>query len=109
MNDLRPQLVGQWLHSFEEDEGDIRVYRPESFAFPRARGRPGIEFRPNGEFVDLSVGPADANLPALGSWDLEGPGQIAIRFDEPARSAQRLDVVELQPGLLKLRDRSDAG
>src|SRR3954447_20073185 len=45
-----PPLAGQWMHSFEEDHGDVVVYRPATHDFPRARGRDGLGFGPAGPF-----------------------------------------------------------
>ncbi len=45
---LSTEPVGRWTHSFEEDHDGISVYRRDDFAFPPARGRRGVEFRPDG-------------------------------------------------------------
>ena len=34
---LPPQLFKLWINSFEENEQDLIVYRPEEFPFPPAR------------------------------------------------------------------------
>jgi hypothetical protein len=60
--------LGRWTHSFEEDHDDVTVYRPHGYDFPRARGRAGLEFRPDGSFVDWSIGAGDARTPRPGSW-----------------------------------------
>ncbi|MGU3436258.1 M20/M25/M40 family metallo-hydrolase [Actinomycetes bacterium M1A6_2h] len=60
--------LGRWTHSFEEDHDDVTVYRPHDYDFPRARGRAGLEFRPDGSFVDWSVGAGDARTSRPGSW-----------------------------------------
>jgi hypothetical protein len=31
------ELLQTWTRSFEEDEGDVHVYRPASYGFPRQR------------------------------------------------------------------------
>jgi hypothetical protein len=72
------QLFRRWGHSFEEDHDDVRVYRPAEFDFPRARGRDGIEFRPDGSYIDWVVGPGDAREPQGGRWQLEGDGRIRV-------------------------------
>ena len=51
--------TGRWLHSREEDTDDVEVYRPESWDFPPARGRRGIEFCPGGELRLIGPGPGD--------------------------------------------------
>ncbi|MGW6376989.1 hypothetical protein ACWFRB_13100 [Rhodococcus sp. NPDC055112] len=62
------KLYGRWGHSFEEDHDGVRVYRPAGFDFPRARGRDGIEFRPDGSYVDWATGRGDANEARDGTW-----------------------------------------
>jgi hypothetical protein len=57
-------LAGRWTHSFEEDHDGITVYRRADFTFPPARGRRGVEFRPDGTFTELSPGRADAPEPS---------------------------------------------
>ncbi len=53
MTQLPNEIFQRWIHSFEEDKGEITVYRPEEYDFPLSRrGREGIEFRPDGVFID---------------------------------------------------------
>jgi hypothetical protein len=59
MTDLPQELFGRWVHVREEDEGDVRVYRPSGSDIPPARGRRGLEFRPGGELLVYGPGPAD--------------------------------------------------
>ena len=59
-SELLPRaLFRHWVHSREEDSGDIEVYRPDGFAFPPAFGRDGFEMRVDGEFIQDDIGPAD--------------------------------------------------
>lgn len=62
------ELNRRWRHSFEEDHDGIQVYRPESFDFPPARGRGGVEFGPDGKFVEWSPGRADVPESQPGTW-----------------------------------------
>jgi hypothetical protein len=50
-----------WAHSFEEDEGDIQVYRPrDTFPFPPSRrGRETLVFDPAGQAMSGMPGPDD--------------------------------------------------
>src|SRR3954453_5706680 len=65
-----PPLAGQWMHSFEEDHGDVVVYRPATHDFPRARGRDGLEFAPDGSFTEWAVGRGGARA----GWCAGGAG-----------------------------------
>src|SRR3712207_9425551 len=60
MTDPTAAVTGRWLHSFEEDHGDVTVYRPPDHDFPPARGRRGIEFSPDGSFTEWVIGRGDA-------------------------------------------------
>jgi hypothetical protein len=76
-----------WAHSFEEDEGDIQVYRPrDTYPFPPSRrGRETLIF-------DLS-GRATSGMPGL---DDRMVAQGA---------APPFDIVEAGTNLLKVRKR----
>jgi hypothetical protein len=84
MGDLPPDLFRRWVHAREEDEGDLRVYRPAGFDLPPARGRRGIEFRPDGELLVYGPGPADKPTAS--------PGQM-----------NDVDIVSVEPDRLTLR------
>ena len=59
MTDVPPDLFRHWMHSHEEDSGDVRATARLSYAFPPARGRRGLEFKPDGELVLYGPGPSD--------------------------------------------------
>ena len=85
MADLRKCIVGQWIHSHEEDTQDVTVYRPASYDFPPSRGRMGFEFRKDGKLIYYGIARADGSDQIPGSWVIEGaePDQ-----DPGGRSAQ---------------------
>jgi hypothetical protein len=95
------QLFRRWGHSFEEDHDDVRVYRPAEYDFPRARGRDGIEFRPDGSYIDWVVGPGDAREPRGGRWRPEGDGRI--RVTTAADQERVVEVLSVSPDRLELR------
>jgi hypothetical protein len=98
------ELGGTWTHSFEEDEADVRVYRPtHSFPFPPSRrGRDVLEFGAEGEVAMGGPGPDDrvrltrARLTALG-MNRYGVGGTA---EEPGRV---IEIVQATPEVLKVR------
>lgn len=63
-------LIRHWVHSFEEDSSDIRVFRPSNFTFPPARGRESFEFLPNGQCIHHPIGPADELVSLPGTWKM---------------------------------------
>lgn len=103
LNTLPNEIFQKWMHSFEEDEGDITVYRSEEYNFPRARGRGGIEFKPDGTFIDWEIGATDAQQPISGHWQIEGNNRVQISFNENERTPRTLEILEHDPGLFKVR------
>jgi hypothetical protein len=98
----RDVLVGSWTHSHEEDSGDLVVYRPTSYAFPRSRGRDSFELAADGSLVERAIGPADRSVPSPGRWELSEDGRLVLRpgAGGPERA---FEVVSAAPDLLVLR------
>ena len=102
MNGLPEAIFRPWIHSFEEDTGDIQVFRPEEYPFPLARGRGGLEFSHDGAFIDWTVGPADAPRGSQGRWKAEAMGRVSVRL--PDKGVKRtFEVLECNETILKLR------
>jgi hypothetical protein len=93
-------LYKRWTHSFEEDHDSIEVYRPETYAFPRARGRRSLEFRPDGTCVDWAIGRGDAREARPATWRAEGNDRIAI--EKPGGQVQTLRIVRLEEDRLEI-------
>jgi hypothetical protein len=106
MNGLPPVIFRRWGHSFEEDTGDIAVYRPAEFDFPRARGRAGLEFEPDGKYIEWVIGPADTSLGVNGHWHIVAPGQVQITFKGSERQPRLLEILQCDASVLKMRQRS---
>jgi hypothetical protein len=73
-----PELYRQWMHSHEEDSGDVQVYRPASYRFPPARGRYGFELKPDGEAVLYGPGPADKPEASTERWSSSDAGGVRV-------------------------------
>ena len=56
------------MRSHEEESGDVRVYRPDSFPFPPARGREGLSFHRDGQLDYLVPGRGDRPTTEPGTW-----------------------------------------
>jgi hypothetical protein len=84
MGDPSPELFRRWVHAREEDDGDLRVYRPAGSDLPPARGRRGIEFRPDGEMLVYAPGPDDKPTAS--------PGRM-----------EDVEIVSVEPDRLTLR------
>ena len=72
-------LCKHWVHSFEEDTEDSKVYRPESFQFPLARGREGMELKTDGALTGFQIGRNDVPAPEAGSWQVQD-NQLLITY-----------------------------
>ena len=96
-------LTGNWTHSHEEDEGDLQVYRPtHGFAFPPGRrGRETLEFDAAGQMVQGTPGPDDRQ----NRTGLTSLGMNRYSIDGGQRAGQIIEIIEAEPGLIKLRMR----
>ena len=94
---MTPDLTGLWLHSFEEDEGDIQVFRPESYPLPLARGRRQLRFGPNGTVEFSPLGRGDAPEAVPGAWRGR---QIEVSL---RGTPSVFEIVEARPDILRLR------
>ena len=83
---------GQWLHSFEEDSGDLQVYRPAGADFaPARRPREGLLFDAQGGLHLQLPGPDDRLLSASEAATPLGMGQHRL----PPSMAQAGPVLEI--------------
>ena len=98
-------LFQKWMHSFEEDSGDVHVYRPEGYSFPRARGRAGIEVHADGTLTEWRIGRGDAPVAVQGRWQLARPNEIRVTSDPASAPPFTLVIVECTDQILKVRRR----
>ena len=93
---------GEWAHAFEEDTGDLQVFRPvASFNFaPARRGRARLRFGPGGSVSLERPGPDDR--PVAVPVEALGMGRYRAAAGGPAfeiveRQADRMLVRGLSP------------
>jgi len=99
-------LARRWIHSFEEDHGDVAVYRPIEHEFPPARAtRDGIEFAADGSFTEWAVGRGDAREPVPGRWQTAEADTVAVSTE--GGGEQVLDIVHLASDRLEVRRRAE--
>lgn len=104
MNGQTTALTGIWTHSFEEDDGEVLVFRPsQSFPFPASR-RPRETLAFEGDTVTRGMpGPDDRARHSTSS--ITPLGQNLVRFDDGERSGQVFEMVEVNGDRLTLRPR----
>ena len=99
------ELFRHWVHAREEDRPGVRVFRPGDRPLPPARGRDGIEFRPDGTARAYGPGPADKPVDrAPLTWTTEPDGTLVVRS---ADGESRYDVVALTDDVLELHRHPD--
>ncbi|MFE9497070.1 hypothetical protein [Streptomyces collinus] len=105
MGTLPPDLFRSWVHSFEEDAGDVTVYRPAEYPFPPARGRGGMEFGPDGVFVNHPVGRGDAPEAVPCRWRLLAERRLAVRCPRSVGGdwERELEIVHCGDDVLRVR------
>jgi hypothetical protein len=94
--DVPAELMRHWVHSHEEDSGDVRVYRPADYDFPPARGRRGFEPLPGGELRVFGPGADDRPEATTATWSASGSGRVRLGGEE-------LEIVSVSPDRLELR------
>lgn len=98
------QLFKHWQHSFEEDHGDIQVFRPAEYPFPPARGRAGIEFRSDGTSVRYAIGRGDAPSAQLGQWRMTGQNRLQVQSQASSEAAGgNIEIVRVDDSILEVR------
>ncbi len=100
---LSPDIFNHWVHSHEENVGDVDYYRPTTYQFPRSRGRQGFEFKKNGRFILYAIAPADGQERLVGTWRFLPPDSIAAEFPPQSQQQFRFQIVSCEKGLLKIR------
>lgn len=97
------QLERTWLHAHEEDQGDVHVYRPNTYAFPPSRGRTGFTFDHNGLFTQLDIAPTDGLESRKGKWTTENDHTLAISLDDKKDPDYKLEIISIENNVLKVR------
>lgn len=105
-----PPILGSWTHSFEEDEGELLVYRPtQAFTFPPARrARETLVFGADGELLEQMPGPDDRPRGIPGRWAALGMNRFSLERGQTTPSSRVIEVLEHTPDLLKIRKANTA-
>lgn len=94
---MSDELSRLWVHSFEEDVRNEKVYRPEGFALPLARGRETLDLRRRRGAGMMAPGPDDRPQALYSGWKFDGR-----RLSFPG-SDDVYDIVELTENKLVLK------
>jgi hypothetical protein len=91
-----------WIHSREEDMGNIQIYRPNTYKFPLSRGRRGFEIKKDGEFIHHGIGPNDRTAKINGKWTNEEPDLIKVDFGKEQTKSFKLKILLCDNNILKV-------
>ncbi|WP_026461924.1 hypothetical protein [Adhaeribacter aquaticus] len=106
--ELPPFLFGKiWIHAAEEDNLEIKVYRPNTYPFPPARGRTGFALEKEGVFKLYTIAPTDGLEEHEGNWKLIKPNQLQVTFKDATYNLN-LEFVSISENLLSLRFHSNS-
>lgn len=97
-----PELIGTWVHAYEEDSPGVTVYRPAGYPLPPARGRRGLEFAADGTFTERPIGRGDAPGRRTGHWAAADPEGHRLALHLPDAEGQ-LEVLYVDDQVLKVR------
>ena len=100
MSISREALLGEWVHSHEEDEPGRKVYRRSGYPFPPARGRDAVELKADDSAVVRGPGPTDMPEEETGKWALE---RETIRLYGRGE-ARTMEVVSCDDERLEVRE-----
>ena len=106
--DVTDLITRKWWNSYEDetDPNNEKCYRPNSYDFPRSRGRSGFEFRPNGTFDLNYPGPTDIPTTDKGTWMRLSDKRLKVKFDEsrPGRANEFIvEVISIDDEMLKIK------
>ena len=103
-DDKYEMLYGKtWLHSTEEDQDDIKVYRPNTYQFPPSRGRTGFSIEKDGTFRSFAIAPTDGLEEHPGNWKKVTQNILRVTFPAGQDKPFDLELVSVSDDLLKVR------
>lgn len=101
---LTKALVGKtWLHAHEDDRGDTTVYRPNSYDFPRSRGRTGFMLEADGTVHQYDIAATDGLEEKVGKWVMRKDNILEISFPDKKATDYEVKIFSATPTLLKLK------
>ncbi len=94
-----------WLHSYEEDQGDTIVYRPNTYDFPPSRGRTGFALEPGGIIKRYEIAPTDGLQEHLGSWQHKEKNLLQVQMQDDTLLPQSyvLEIISLENDVLVVK------
>lgn len=92
-----------WIHSHEQDSGEVQVYHPDTYKFPPSRGRRGFEIKEDGQFIQYGIAPDDRPKRNEGRWFSEGTNTLRIDFAANRTKHYKIKIVSCDNDTLKIQ------
>ncbi len=94
----------KWMHSHEEDEGDIKVFRPSTYKFPPTRGRRGFLLQMDGNaLTSYDIAPTDGTMERKGNWKELGNNTIAFEYPKEPNRNYNFEIVSYKKKKLTIK------
>jgi hypothetical protein len=104
MEQLPPEIYEKhWIHSREEDSGDMQVYHPSTYNFPPSRGRRGFEIKKNGQFIQYGIAPDDRLRTNEGQWVIGETNIIRVEFSSKEIKQYKMKILTVDHNTLKIQ------
>lgn len=101
---LPDEFFNHWIHSHEDDTKEISVFRPSTYHFPPSRGRRGLEFKKNGEFIEYKISPADGLIKCVGYWHQKEKNKIVVQFKDNNIKSYSITLISVDKNMLKIKN-----
>jgi hypothetical protein len=92
-----------WLHAYEEDQEDVKTYRPNTYNFPPSRGRTGFALEKNGTFRLYAIAPTDGLEEHIGHWEMLNDKELRITFKDQESEDFNLELIAVTEEMIKAR------
>ena len=91
----------KWMHSYEEDTNEVKVYRPDTYEFPPSRGRTGFQLNEDKSFINYEIAPADGTVERKGSCSIAG-NKMMLSFEDSDKDYM-IEVISIENKVLKIK------
>ncbi|QDG75805.1 hypothetical protein [Labrenzia sp. PHM005] len=95
-------LLGEWIHSSEEDTADSMVFRPPQHQLPPSRGRAAFRLNNDNSYAGAGIGPADVSNVTEGRWEIDEEDGLKVRI-EHGDQVEILEVLSVAADRLEIR------
>ena len=99
-----PELIREWVNSFEEEIDSISIYRPSDYKqFPAARYRDGFSLQSDGTCRYMVLSPDDGHYSVAGTWSVSVPGDTIVEIRDSVGCIHYiLKVIALRSDVLRV-------